>query len=205
MSVNYNTSQKTSNLQLCLDVNNVKSYSGSGSVWNNLVSNTAFTGADAAWANNIYTMTMIIVIEKTGNLTGYATHPINKWNTGTGNTSFVIYHFGSTGGEGNISVYYTANSTWTGQFVTTLTVGQKAHIAFQWNSSLGGQVWLNGNKVGARASSGVLGVAGASGIGISGPLSDTHSRVHYAAFYNKELTDLEISKNYFSIGKRFGI
>lgn len=208
MGIAYNPSIPIDSLQLCLDTGNPKSYSGTGSSWKDLKTNTDFAGSNysnAEWANNILGLTICVVVEKTGNLTGYATHPVNKWNGGTGNASFVLYHFGSAGGEGNFSFYYTAGATWTGQFVTTLSVGQKAHFAFQWNNVSGGQVWLNGAKVGSRTSSGILGVAGNGAISISGPESDTHTRVHHAAFYNRDLTDVEVVQHYTAIGKRFGL
>ena len=208
MAVRYNTTTPLESLELCLDVNNAKCYSGSGSSWNDLKTNAAFSGANyasAPWANNISAFTLCAVVEKTGNDAGYASHPINKWNGGTSNSSFVLYHFGATGGQGNFYFYYTAGSTWAGQSVTTLTVGQKAHIAFQWNNSTGGQVWLNGSKVGGRANSGILGVAGTGNISISGPASDGYTRVHHTAFYSRELTDAEMLQQYQSIGKRFGL
>lgn len=208
MGIGYNVSIPLDSLELCLDAGNLKSYSGSGSSWNDLKTNTTFSGSNYAtseWANNILGLTICVVVEKTGNLTGYATHPVNKWNGGTGNASFVLYHFGSTGGEGNFNFYYTAGTTWSGQFVTNLTVGQKAHMVFQWNNTTGGQVWLNGAKVGGRVNSGILGVGGNGGIVISGPQSDTHTKVHHVAFYSRDLTDAEIVQHYRSVGKRFGL
>jgi hypothetical protein len=208
MGVAYNPSIPIDSLELCLDVGNVKSYSGTGASWKDLKTATTFDGANystAQWANNILGLTICLVVEKTGNNAGYASHPVNKWNTGTGNASFVLYHFGAQGGEGIFSFYYTAGSTWSGQGVTTLAVGQKAHMVFQWSNGSGGQVWLNGVKVGGRANSGILGVAGSSPIGISGPESDTHTRVHHAAFYSRELSDNEVIQHYKSIGKRFGV
>ena len=208
MATTYNASIPIDSLELCLDVNNTKCYSGSGTEWKDLKTNTVFSGANyasATWANNISAFTICTVVEKTGNDPGYASHPINKWNGGTGNASFVLYHFGAGGGQGVFNFYYTASGTWTGQSGTTLTVGQKAHMVFQWNSSTGGQVWVNGNKVGGRANSGTLGVAGTGNISVSGPTSDSYTRVHHASFYSKDLTDNEVIQHYNSIGKRFGV
>lgn len=204
MGVNYNVSVPISGLSLSLDTGNTKSYTGTGSTWKDLVSDTTFTSSNYSWANDITQLTICAVVEKTGTTAGYATHPINKWNGGTGNASFVLYHFGA-GSEGAFSFYYTAGSTWAGQSVTTLSVGQKAHMVFQWNAINGGQVWLNGVKVGGRANSGVLGVAGSSALNIAGPVSDSHTRVHHASFYNRELSDAEIVQHYRSVGKRFGL
>lgn len=208
MSIKYNTVIPLDSLEISLDTSNIKSYPGSGTSWNDLKTNTVFSGtnyANASWVNNISVFTICTVVEKTGDDPGYATHPINKWNGGTTNASFVLYHFGATGGQGNFNFYYTAGATWSGQFVTTLTIGQKAHMVFQWNSVNGGQVWLNGNKVGTRANSGILGIAGTGNISISGPISDSYTRVHHASFYSRELSDTEVVQHYQSTGKRFGL
>lgn len=205
MGVVYNQIVPMSDLQLSLDASNLKSYTGSGSTWKDLVSNTNFTSANYPWTNNISQLTICAVVEKTGNDPGYASHPINKWNGGTGNASFVLYHFGATGGQGNFNFFYTAGTTWTGQFATTLSVGQKAHLVFQWNATTGGQVWVNGVKIGGRANSGILGVAGSSALNISGPVSDGFTKVHHASFYSRDLSDIEVLQHYRSIGKRFGV
>jgi hypothetical protein len=207
MGVAYNVSIPTNSLEICLDKNNIKSYPGTGSAWNELISNNTFNGnayASSLWANNINALTICTVIEKIGDIPGYALHPINKWNSGTGNASFVLYHFGASGGQGNFSFYYTQESSWTGRFVTTLSVGQTAHMVFQWNSTNGGQVWLNGNKVGGRSGSGRLGVNGTSGIGIAAP-TDPYSTVHHTSIYSRDLSDNEVLNHYRSIGKRYGL
>lgn len=208
MAVKYNVTIPTDSLEICLDAGNTKSYPGSGTSWKNLKTDITFNGANfatASWANNIAQLTICTVVEKTGNDPGYATHPINKWNGGTGNASFVLYHFGATGGQGGFGFYYTAGTTWAGQSVTTLSVGQKAHMVFQWNSSTGGQVWLNGAKVGGRANSGLLGVAGTGGMDVYAPTSSAYTKVHHAAFYSRELSDNEVLQHYKAVGKRFGL
>ena len=208
MSIAYNATVPLNGLEICLDTGNPKSYPGSGSSWKNLKTNTTFSGSDYAtssWANNITQLTICTVVEKTGNDPGYASHPISKWNGGTGNSSFVLYHFGASGGQGSFNFYYTYNSTWAGQGVTTLTVGQKAHMVFQWNSSTGGQVWLNGNKVGGRNGSGLLGVSGTGAIDVYAPTVSPYTTVHHAAFYSYELSDAEVIQHYRSVGKRFSL
>lgn len=208
MGINYNPTIPFEGLEICLDAGNPKSYPGSGTSWKNLKTNTTFNGSEyatASWANNINRLTICTVVEKTGNDPNYASHPINKWNGGTGNASFVLYHFGATGGQGNFNFYYTAGTTWTGQYVTTLSVGQKAHMVFQWNSVSGGQVWLNGSKVGGRASSGLLGVGGTGDMGVYAPTFSAYTTIHHAAFYSRELSDAEVLQHYRSIGKRFGL
>ena len=208
MGIAYNPLIPIESLELCLDAGNIKSYPGAGSAWKDLKTNATFSGSNYAtspWANNITQLTICTVVEKIANDPGYASHPINKWNGGTGNASFVLYHFGATGGQGNFNFYYTAGSTWTGQGVTTLTVGQKAHMVFQWNMTTGGQVWLNGAKVGGRANSGILGVAGNGVMDVYAPTVSPYTTVHHASFYSKELTDNEILQHYRAVGRRFGL
>ena len=198
----------TDGLVLALDAGNLKSYPGSGSSWKDLIADKTFNGSDyssASWANNIEQLTIFAVVEKIGNDPGYASHPINKWNTGTGNASFVLYHFGETGGQGAFYFYYTQGATWTGRYGTILTIGQKAHLAFQWNSVTGSQVWVNGVKVGGRAGSGLLGVSGSGPITAIAPTSNLYTTVHHASFYSRELTDAEVVQHYRAIGKRFGL
>lgn len=208
MGVNYNPTIPVDGLEICLDAGNVKSYPGTGTSWKNLKTDVTFNGANfatASWANNIHGLTICAVVEKTGNDPGYATHPINKWNGGTGNASFVLYHFGAGGGQGNFQFYYTCGSTWAGQNVTTLAVGQKAHMVFQWNSSTGGQVWLNGAKVGSRANSGILGVSGSGVMEVYAPTSNAYTKIHHASFYSRELSDVEVIQHYKTVRGRFGL
>lgn len=204
----YNSQIPIDSLEICLDAGNIKSYPGTGTSWKNLKTNAEFDGssyATTSWANNISQLTICAVVEKLANDPNYASHPINKWNSGTGNASFVLYHFGATGGQGNFTFYYTVGTAWTGQHVVTLLVGQKAHIVFQWNSITGGQCWLNGSKVGVRANSGLLGVSGTGGIQVYAPTSSPYTTVHHAAFYSRELNDFEIGQHYRSIGVRYGL
>jgi hypothetical protein len=67
----------------------------------------------------------------------------------------------------------------------------------QYNITLGAQAWTNGVKYGARGTTGTLGSGGSSNdIGILGPDAYINSKVHQALFYNRQLSDDEILKNY---------
>ena len=78
-------------------------------------------------------------------------------------------------------------------------------MTFQWNSSTGGQVWLNGNKVGGRSGSGLLGVSGTGSMVVFAPTTNLYSAVHHASLYSRELTDEEVVNHYRAIRGRYGI
>jgi hypothetical protein len=198
-------------LVLYMDSNDPNSYTG-GSTWKDLVSNTTFASGNYSWGNDISQITIITFLEKTGNSTGYASNPISKWNTGTGNASFALYHFhnylgNAPASEGVFRFYHTTSvNGWSGNAGSVrLSVGQKAHIAFQYNSTTGGQLWVNGSKSSGRSQSGILGVAGTGGIVIHGPTNNSLTKVYHASFYNKELSDNEIINSYNIFKSRYGL
>jgi len=201
----------TNGLVLHLDNGNTKSYPGTGSSWVDLISNTLFTGGNYDWANDINEITINVYLQKTAlDNVNYATHPVNKWNSGTGNASFVLYHFGNYQGNGDDGRFYfyitTANNGWVGHYVGTLGLYEKAHLCFQYNSSTGSQVWLNGIKVGERSGfRGALGVAGSSGLTIYGPIDFGQTIVHNISFYNRDISDSEVIQNYNAIKSRYGL
>jgi len=203
----------TSGLTLCVDGDFVASYPKGGSTWYDLSSNNSNGNITAgssfgnlSWANNITGLTISTVVEKTAYHTEYAYHPIQKWNNVTVNTSFVLYHFGDFSGnqqDGNFSFLYTSSDQgWVGNGVGTLVSGQTAYMCLQWNSITGGQAWLNGSKVGGRGGSGMLGVGGTTDLGIHGPETVGASKVHHAAFYNRDLSDSEVIQNFEALKHR---
>jgi hypothetical protein len=153
------------------------------------------------------------LLEKTGTSTGYANHPINKWNTAYNvNASFVLYHFENYQGNGQDGILgwygYSSGNGWHGLVGsnTAMVEGEIAQIVFQFNTANGGgQMWKNGVKIGGRSgTTGTLGPAngGYSDIGISGPLGSGTSKVHQILFYNRELTDAEIAQNFNAVQHR---
>lgn len=195
------------------DISNPKSYSGSGSTWYDLC-NLSLTGpGDPAWANNIDSITISLVLHKIGTVAGYAEHPVNKWNQSyADNASFILYHFGgdnSVGWYGNIN--QDVGSGWAS--ITSgvvLTNGTHNHIVLQYSCFAGGQMWANGVKIGGRGGGGMLGQTrisgntGTSSIGINGPAAGSYSRVIHIQFYNRELDDAEILMLYNSHKRKSG-
>jgi len=155
------------------------------------------------WANNVTNITISLLLEKTGTGTGYANHPINKWSGTLETTSFVLYHFENYQGNGQDGVlgwYAGAGNVW--QQIAPygfgiMTTGKIWNVVLQYNSTLGGQAWVNGAKAGGRTGGGVLGNGGSSSdIGVYGPDGAITSKVHQVMFYNRQLTDDEIINNY---------
>lgn len=204
MSVNYGLINLPG-LVSAFDVNNIKSYSGSGGTWYDLYNSGADGPGDPPWANNIDSITISLVLYKIATVIGYAEHPVNKWNQSyADNASFILYHFGTTSGFDNGFGWYgnvnqDVGSGWSvisGSM--TLTNGTYNHIVLQYSCFTGGQMWANGVKIGERTAGGMLGQTrisgntGTSNIGINGPSAGSYSRVMNIQFYNRELEDNEI-------------
>jgi hypothetical protein len=166
-----------------------------------LSANTVGSSSGLTWANNITNITISILLEKVATTTEYAYHPVTKWGATLGVASFVLYHFGNylgNGDDGSIRWYAGANGTWSGLCEHgKMTTGNIWNVVLQYNSTLGAQAWTNGVKYGARGTTGTLGSGGSSNdIGILGPDAYINSKVHQALFYNRQLSDDEILKNY---------
>jgi hypothetical protein len=209
----------TDGLVMSFDQTYTLGYAQSGSTIYDMTSGSSYSGniyGNPSWANNISALTICLLITKTGTGTGYANHPVNKWNSGYNvNASFVLYHFENYQGnnqDGKLGWYgYGTNGGWRniGTYgFTTMTTGQTFWVGLQYNSSQGGQAWVNGNKSGNRS-------------GIGGNLGPTTSTtystniflpyqgspigtgyVSHILFYNRELSDAEMLKNYNAVSSR---
>ena len=191
------------------------SYIGSGTTWYSLV-NGATSPGDPSWANNVSQLTIQMWLEKVGTSTGYANHPVSKWNTNYNvNASFILYHFENYLGNNQDGVLvwygYTTGNGWTGiaGSSTRMEAGEIANITLQFNTASGGGImWKNGVKVGGRAgTTGNIGptTSPTAAIGIYGPTEGATSKVREIYFYNRELTDSEIIFNYNSNKSRYGL
>lgn len=168
-----------------------------------LSANGIGSSSGLTWANNVTNITISLLLEKTSTNTGYANHPINKWSGTLETASFVLYHFENyqgNGQDGKLGWYAGAGNVW--QQIApygfgTMVVGNIWNVVLQYNSTLGGQAWINGAKAGGRTGSGTLGIGGSSGdIGVYGPDGTGTSKVYQVMFYNRQLTDDEIINNY---------
>lgn len=213
MSATINPDIVTDGLVLCLDDKNLMP----NNAWRDILLNTQFTSApynSANWANNIEEITICIFLQKTGNSTEYASSPLTKWNTGTANTSFRLYHFHNYQGnnpqsEGLFYWYATKNTSWGPiAYPHYLELNEKAFLCLQYNSVDGGLFWKNTNKAnyGTRFGGGTLGVNGDGPIYFINPISGDGKQIVYSYhIYDRELQDDEILQNYKALKSRHGL
>jgi hypothetical protein len=89
-----------------------------------------------------------------------------------------------------------------------MTTGQTFWVALQYNSSQGGQAWVNGSKSGGRSgNNGNLGPTTSTTYDINmylpyegSPIGTGY--VSHILFYNRELSDAEMTKNYNAVSSR---
>ena len=212
MSATINPDIVTDGLVLCLDDKNLMP----NNAWRNILLNSQYSGStysNSSWANDIEEITICIFLQKTANDTEYARHPINKWNGGTPNASFVLYHFhnylGQYPNNEGLFQWLGTSASWRGiSNSTTLLLNEYAFICLQWKSALGGQMWKNDVKVGSRqgGGGGNLGLGGSSDINIVSPLTgDGYTKIFSTSIYNRELQDDEILQNYKALKSRYGL
>lgn len=211
MSLGHGVQITRSNLKLLLDRDNIKSYTGSGTAWTDLIRKTTYSNplssgiGNEAWMGGATSgITISIVLKKIQTYVGYAEHPVNKW-TGTSDASFVLYHFGTTGTPNRLMWYANKGGTWgsiSGGF--TGVNGNTYAITLQYNDASGGQMWVNGVKVGGRTGSGTRGTSSASCI-VYGPDGTSSSRIESCYMWDRELSDTEIKQNFEATRGRYGI
>jgi hypothetical protein len=212
MSASINPDIITDGLVLCLDDKNLMTNNN----WKDILIESQYSGsthASASWANDISEITICLFLQKIGNDTEYARHPFNKWNDGTSNASFVLYHFhnylGTSPNNEGLFQWLGTSASWRGiSDSTKLSLNEYAFICLQWKSALGGQLWKNNVKVGSRqgGGGGNLGIGGSGGINLVSPLTgDNYTKIFSAFIYNRELTDNEILQNYKALKGRFGL
>lgn len=203
-----------SGLRLLLDSSNNKSYSGSGSSWNDLVRNTSYndtlnTGAGSeAWMGSASTgITVSVVLTKINTFVGYAEQPISKWS-GTTDASFVLYHFGTTAGANmvdRIAWYGNRGGVWNTICDSFIATNNKTYaMTLQYSDLLGGQLWLNGVKVGSRRGGGAR-ANSTSQLKIAGPVGTSSSTVKSCYIWDRELSDVEILQNFESVRSRYSL
>lgn len=203
----------TNGLQFCIDSGNVKSYSGTGTTQYDLISQaSSVNGTDynGSAFNGLSGFTGFCVLDITGTDTAYAYHPVSRWNTGTNDASFVLYHFQQFSNNVNtndLGWYANSGGAWSNiGGVYNSTVGRYIST-IQYNSSLGGIHYINGVDIGGRSGArGVLG-SGSGSIVIDGHVAGRAGihKVLFVALYTRELSNEEVNMNHIILRRRFGI
>lgn len=177
---------------------------------------------DVPELNQMAELTICVLLEKIGTSTGYANHPLNKWNsTGTQTASFVLYHFGNYNNnddDGYLGFYAnrgtTESSSWGGIMnrYNRMNVGDITYIQLAYSQSGGDStLHINGELYATYPYKGILSptVSPESGFGrpmnISLPGGHSTSKVHSALVYNRRLTEEELLINYQSVQNRINI
>ncbi|MED4284796.1 hypothetical protein P4679_23015 [Priestia megaterium] len=131
------------------------------------------------------------------NTTEFAMHLLNSWgDSGTSTANFVLYLFGTDNGSnpskaGTIQLYGNADGTFQKTSGSTkLSTGQWYHIAIEYDYQKGGQLYVDGDAVGARVGSGLLKTNDDELYLYSPEASMDNVRI-----YNRSLTQSEINNN----------
>ena len=206
----------TSGLRVCTDTVNAKSYSGSGTTITDMITkgsgSNSIPNSYVSWMNaGVNAASFVVVIKRLTNNAGYALNPFFKYADTTNNT-FNMYMFGNFAGanaadEGRIRWYANRGSIWnsiSGDYVTA--INETVIVQLQYNSSTGGQLWINGTATGSRTGSGILGSAtNTSNLTIYTPGTSSIATIYYTAIYDRELSSSEVLQNYAALRGRYGI
>lgn len=128
---------------------------------------------------------------------GYATYPIRKGSSST-DTNYVCYYFGTAAGaEAGKIGFLAKTSAYGGGLLNisaryVLPLNQWVHVALSYNSTSGGQLYINGTPCGSRTGSGILNTNTIDlkmGLDFNGMLDEVK-------IFNRELTADEVSNQY---------
>lgn len=167
----------------------------------------------SSWANDISEITFFTLIHVLRSHTGYAEHPVSKWNSSyANNASFILYHFGNYLGNGSqLKFRWYGNQTagdasgWTNISNTaTLSPGGTYLLTLQCAAPGASQLWVNDTKAGSAVNlTGNLGQT-SSGSSLShmttfippGGSDYRHAYNEAIAVYDRKLTDDEVRYTY---------
>ena len=136
--------------------------------------------------------------------TNYANHPINKWS-GTGDANFVFYEFGN-GGSGNTYMWYANRGGSWGNISNTWTpssLNKWYFITLTYNSTTGGQLYIDSKPVGGKTGSGLLATNNSTFYALNNTSSSQPS-IDELKIYNYIRTADQIKQDYNSRGSSKG-
>lgn len=220
MSVNYGTSMPTSGLVLCLDASNIKSYSGSGTSWNDLSGTKAtgtLTNSPTYSSTNpaAFTFNGSTTYVDCGNPTAFqlaSAVTLEVWcnptsSTGLGN---LIQKNNNTGyrfriDTGNLWVYSAGNSVMSSG--APCANGAWSHCVATFGPS-GLTAYVNGAVVASNASAYAPSDVASLPvqIGCFSPNSETfNGKISVAKIYNRVLSAAEVQQNFNALRGRHGL
>lgn len=216
MGTTYSPKIIMNGLRHVTDESNPKSYPGSGSTMTDVI--TGQSGTDnipndaVSWMNSgVDYITINCVVTKETAHTGYSTNIFRKYVNTTDNT-FNMYIFGTNGGaapadDGKLRLYSYRGGVWGSVGSTyTMSIPETVIATWQYDTASGGQMWINGAKVGTASGSGGLGSASnTSNLVVANPGYTSVATIHYTSIYDRKLSDAEVVQNYLALRGRFGV
>jgi len=232
MSLFHNPNITTQGITLCLDAANNKSYSGSGTAWNDmspsgnngtLVNGPTFNSSNGGSivfdGINDY-----VTIPSTGNVLSFGTNDfaVNFWiymsstasqtiftNYTSYNTGFVNYFFiGYLSGLSGIYILDSSgNVTWPTQVGASITQNTWTHIIFT-RTGTTYYCYKNGVFVNSQSDTDVNYSGTGRTILLGGGLADfgyMNGRIANTTVYNKVLSQAEVLQNFNAYRGRFGV
>ncbi len=189
----------TLGLQFAVDSRSTLSWNGiSGTNVYDMSSGTKnsspYIWTDPSWSDNLTALTICCLIRRKDS-SGNTTYPIDKLNSSTSTAAF------------GLRLNTSDQLTWVGPGASTYTVLGTADfvtlvderltwVGLQFNSTEGGQAWLNGAATGSRAGAVTLG-AGTGNLTLTQiPYSNSPCEIVQVAIYNRELSNVEMQANY---------
>jgi len=139
-------------------------------------------------------LTISLWLHANAEASGNAAFPITKWN-GTTDANWAFYYFGQTNPYNRTITYYANRGGVWGQISPypyfLLDVNKWTHIVISYESSKGGQLYIDGSAKGVRVGSGALATNNANVIiGNSFPGYIDDVRVYRRTLTSKEVQDL---------------
>lgn len=205
----------TNGLRHCFDFINKKCYT-SGSTVRDMITrasgSNSIPNSAVSWMNaGVNEFTLNVAITRLSDNTGYSYNPLSKYASPTDNT-FNLYLLGNLNGtapnnEGLLVLYANRGGIWNpvGSSYRTV-IGTPVIATWQINSSLGGQLWINGQKVGGRSGAGILGSNNnTSNLIVATPPLTSVLSMHHVSIYDRELTDAEVKQNFNALRGRYGL
>lgn len=205
----------TNGLRHCFDFINTKCYT-TGTTVTDMITKASGTNSipnsAVSWMNTgLNEITINVAITRLSDNTGYSANPLSKY-AGTTDNTFNLYLLGNLNGtapnnEGVLTLYSNRGGVWNSVGASYKTaINETVFASWQINSTLGGQLWINGKKVGSRSGTGIFGSSNnTSAMTVWTPPTSTVLNMRYVSIYDRELTDSEIVQNFNAIRGRYNL